>query len=124
MSWFSPARYVSSVERIDLDALWASGKRAILLDRDNTLVPRDRKDAPASVAAWLDHARELGFELIMVSNNWHKSHVSRAEHAARLLEHRRPLYRQAADLTVDIRGTSFTDVSYTVAELLLERGLI
>ena len=33
-----------------------------------------------------------------------------AEHAARLLEHRRPLYRQAADLTVDIRGTSFTDV--------------
>ena len=47
-----------------------------------------------------------------------------AEHAARLLEHRRPLYRQAADLTVDIRGTSFTDVSYTVAELLLERGLI
>ena len=78
MSWFSPARYVSSVERIDLDALWASGKRAILLDRDNTLVPRDRKDAPASVAAWLDHARELGFELIMVSNNWHKSHVSRS----------------------------------------------
>lgn len=47
-----------------------------------------------------------------------------AEHAARLLEHRRPLYEQAADLTVDIRGTSFTDVSYTVAELLLERGLI
>ena len=39
-----------------------------------------------------------------------------AEHAARLLEHRRPLYEQAADLTVDIRGTSFTDVSYTVAE--------
>ena len=47
-----------------------------------------------------------------------------AEHAARLLEHRRPLYESAADLTVDIRGTSFTEVSYTVAELLLERGLI
>ncbi|WP_276675233.1 shikimate kinase [Collinsella stercoris] len=47
-----------------------------------------------------------------------------AEHAARLLEHRRPLYEQAAALTVASRGTSFTDVSYTVAELLLERGLI
>ena len=47
-----------------------------------------------------------------------------AEHAAGLLEHRRPLYESAADLTVDIRGTSFTEVSYTVAELLLERGLI
>lgn len=47
-----------------------------------------------------------------------------ADYAARLLEHRRPLYESAADLTVDIRGTSFTEVSYTVAELLLERGLL
>lgn len=78
MSLLSPTRYVARVELIDLDALWASGKRAILLDRDNTLVPRDRTCAPASVAAWLDHARDLGFELIMVSNNWHKSHVSRS----------------------------------------------
>ena len=44
--------------------------------------------------------------------------------AARLLDHRRPLYREAADLTVDIRGKSFTDVSYAVAELLLEQGLL
>ena len=57
MSWFSPTRYVSRVERIDLDELWAQGKRAIMLDRDNTLVPRDMKSAPESVAAWLDHAR-------------------------------------------------------------------
>lgn len=78
MSIFSPNRYVASVERIDLDALWSSGKRAILLDRDNTLVPRDRKCAPESVEKWLDHARGLGFELIMVSNNWHVSHVSRS----------------------------------------------
>ena len=41
MRIFSPKRYVASVDRIDLDALWADGKRAILLDRDNTLVPRD-----------------------------------------------------------------------------------
>ena len=47
-----------------------------------------------------------------------------AAHATRLLEHRRPLYRAAADLTVDIRGKSFKDVSYTVAEQLLERGLL
>ena len=46
------------------------------------------------------------------------------EHAARLLEHRRPLYEQAADITVDIRGTSFDEVLYQVAELLLERGLL
>ena len=78
MSILSPTRYVSCVERIDLDALWAQGKRAILFDRDNTLVPRDRKDAPEPVVAWLSHAHELGFKLIMVSNNWHKDHVARS----------------------------------------------
>ena len=78
MSLFSPTRYVSCVERIDLDELWARGKRAILLDRDNTLVPRDRSCAPDAVSAWLDRARSLGFELIMVSNNWHKDQVERS----------------------------------------------
>ena len=78
MSLLSPTRYVARVELIDLDALFASGKRAILLDRDNTLVPRDRTTAPDTVAAWLDHARELGFELIMVSNNTHRDEVARS----------------------------------------------
>ena len=45
-------------------------------------------------------------------------------HAERLFAHRRPLYEEAADLTLDIRGTSFEDVSYRCAEMLLERGLI
>ena len=46
------------------------------------------------------------------------------EHAQRLYQHRRPLYRSAADLTVDIRGRSFEDVSYICADMLLERGLL
>ena len=54
MSLFSPTRYVASVDRIDLEELFAQGKRAILLDRDNTLVPRDRATAPDEVAAWLE----------------------------------------------------------------------
>ena len=48
MRIFSPKRYVASVDRIDLDTLWADGKRAILLDRDNTLVPRDTEQVPAA----------------------------------------------------------------------------
>ena len=78
MRIFSPNRYVSRVERIDLDELWSTGKRAILLDRDNTLVPRDAACAPASVTAWLDAARERGFKLCMVSNNWHRDQVMRS----------------------------------------------
>lgn len=46
------------------------------------------------------------------------------EHAARLYRHRRPLYERAADLTVDIRGRSFEEVSYICADMLLERGLL
>ncbi len=46
------------------------------------------------------------------------------EHAARLLEHRRPLYERAADIIVDIRGSSFSEVTYRCAEMLLERGLL
>lgn len=45
-------------------------------------------------------------------------------HAAKLFEHRAPLYKQAADLSVDIRGRSFEEVSYDCAGLLLERGLL
>lgn len=78
MSLLSPDRYLSRVERIDLDDLWESGVRAILFDRDNTLVPRDRTDAPPSVSAWLARAHELGFKLIMVSNNWHTNQVARS----------------------------------------------
>lgn len=78
MSIFSPGRYVASVDRIDLDELWAQGKRALMLDRDNTLVPRDAKRAPASVEAWLDAARAKGFDLYMVSNNWHRDQVMRS----------------------------------------------
>ena len=75
MSLFTPQRYVASVDRISLDGLWDSGKRALLLDRDNTLVPRDGTGAPPEVVEWLDCARGCGFELCMVSNNWHTSQV-------------------------------------------------
>ena len=75
MRIFSPKRYVASVDRIDLEELWACGKRAILLDRDNTLVPRDTGVAPQAVSDWLDAARSRGFKLCMVSNNWHRNQV-------------------------------------------------
>ena len=75
MRIFSPKRYVASVDRIDLDELWANGKRAILLDRDNTLVPRDTEVVPPAVVEWLDAARDRGFKLCMVSNNWHRDQV-------------------------------------------------
>ena len=46
------------------------------------------------------------------------------DEAARLLSHRRPLYEQAADYVLDIRGLSFIDVAYSVGELLYDEGLL
>jgi HAD superfamily phosphatase (TIGR01668 family) len=69
------SRYVVSLEAIDLDGLVAQGVRCILLDRDNTCVPRDTKVAPPQVMAWLEHARELGVRLCLVSNNFHSDQV-------------------------------------------------
>ena len=71
-------RYVDSVDLIDLDELASLGVRCLLLDRDNTLVPRDATVAPPSVAAWLDHARELGLGLCIVSNNFHSDQVEQS----------------------------------------------
>jgi shikimate kinase len=45
-------------------------------------------------------------------------------HAEALFAHRLPLYRRAADFTVDIRGMSFSDVAYAVGGMLYEEGLL
>lgn len=73
MGMFTPQRYVTDVTAVDLDAAWRDGKRALLLDRDNTIVPRDTKVVPAHVEAWLVRARVMGFKLCFVSNNWAKN---------------------------------------------------
>ena len=73
MSLLRPGRYLPAVTCLDLEGLWAAGKRVLLLDRDNTLVPRDARRAPDDVVAWLAHARSIGFRLCLVSNNWAKN---------------------------------------------------
>lgn len=73
MGLLTPARYVADVTVVDLAELWERGKRAILLDRDNTIVPRDTKRVPDATVLWLERAREMGFSLCFVSNNWAKN---------------------------------------------------
>ena len=75
MTFLAPKRYVASVDCIDLDELYRSGKRALLVDRDNTLVPRDAASAPPEARDWLDRARRLGFRVCLVSNNWYRNQV-------------------------------------------------
>jgi len=75
MNVFSADRYVASLDLVDVDELLSWGVRLVLLDRDNTCVPRDAKVAPEKVHAWLSRARSAGLELCLVSNNFHSHEV-------------------------------------------------
>jgi HAD superfamily phosphatase (TIGR01668 family) len=75
MALLRPKRYVSSVDRIDVDELCDAGVRCVLVDRDNTLVPRDTKSAPPEVRAWLRDLKSAGISVCMVSNNFHTKDV-------------------------------------------------
>jgi HAD superfamily phosphatase (TIGR01668 family) len=72
MSRLSPDRYYTSIQAIDLDDLERRGVRALLLDLDNTLVPRDTREITQGLRDWIADARERGFSLCIVSNNWHE----------------------------------------------------
>ncbi len=69
MGLISPQRYLTSIDVIDLDDLVRCGVRALLLDRDNTVIPRTTGVAPAPVEAWMRRAQELGLRICFVSNN-------------------------------------------------------
>jgi len=68
----SPDAYLSSVHAIDLVDLAARGIRVLLLDLDNTLLPRDTNVVPDELKAWAAGLRERGFSVCLVSNNWHE----------------------------------------------------
>lgn len=64
-----PRQYVARLGDIDLNALRQKGICALLLDLDNTLVPRNEDRYPEEVVQWLKEAREKDFKLCIVSNN-------------------------------------------------------
>ncbi len=68
-------RYIPSVESIDVQDLVDADVRLLLLDRDNTCVPRDTRHAPEAVLAWLDDVRAAGIKTCIVSNNFHTDQV-------------------------------------------------
>lgn len=77
MGLFRATRYVASLPLVSVEELVGSGVRLVLLDRDNTCVPRDAEVAPPEVVAWLEGARAAGLGLCLVSNNFHSSQVGR-----------------------------------------------
>ena len=65
-----PYAYALALPAVELDALWTAGFRGIIVDVDNTLIAFDRDEIESEVRAWFHRARERGFRLVCLSNNF------------------------------------------------------
>lgn len=67
-----PTLYYHSVHSIDLEELKRQGVDTLLVDLDNTLLPRDTNVVPTELHTWAQSLKEQGFTVCLVSNNWHE----------------------------------------------------
>ena len=65
---FYPQRIENSTYEIDFEDLYASGKRGIIFDIDNTLVPHGADSDERSEALFV-RLKEIGFKTCFISNN-------------------------------------------------------
>ena len=69
---FIPSLYVNTIFDIDYNKLYEDGIRLILTDLDNTLISYKETDPLEAQYDWVKKMKEIGFEIIIVSNNSHK----------------------------------------------------
>ncbi len=67
---FGPDRYVSRLADIPHEDLERMGFSGLIVDLDNTLMGFRQSEVCAEHLAWIARARERGFSLVMVSNNF------------------------------------------------------
>ncbi len=72
MDYFIPDMYQKSIYTIDYKKLLKDGIRCLLIDLDNTLVPSHVKKPTFKVKELINNLRELGFKVIIFSNNSRK----------------------------------------------------
>lgn len=63
-----PDRYIKSVYTHNFEEEYKSGKRGLIFDIDNTLVPHDHK-ATKEYTELIKKLKDLGFKIVIVSNN-------------------------------------------------------
>lgn len=66
---FTPRLRVKTVYEIPLAELWQNGVRGIITDLDNTLVGAKEPLATPELIVWLGLVKQMGFKVVIVSNN-------------------------------------------------------
>ncbi len=74
---FCPAHAVATLPEISLEDLKAESKSLILLDVDHTLVKWKQEEFSTEVLAWVAKAKEMGFQLCILSNTRHPERLAR-----------------------------------------------
>ncbi len=69
---FIPTRHVPKIEDADFDFFYKEGKRLLLIDIDNTLIPYDKALPDDELYALFEELLQKGFEIVLVSNNGKK----------------------------------------------------
>ncbi|MDQ2680718.1 MAG: YqeG family HAD IIIA-type phosphatase [Candidatus Eremiobacteraeota bacterium] len=65
-----PNRFAARLCDVSLEELAAAGFRGLIVDLDNTMVAYRQSDVVADHLTWVRRARERGFKMVMVSNNF------------------------------------------------------
>lgn len=66
----APDQYLASAMDVDLASLKASGVEGLIVDLDNTLVPRYENEPSDDLRGWLEAVGDMGLRICIVSNNW------------------------------------------------------
>ncbi len=74
---FCPWQAVRSLPEVSLEQLWEGGKRLILLDVDHTIVKWHEEEFSPEVLEWIARAKEMGFQLRILSNTRHPERLAR-----------------------------------------------
>lgn len=64
-----PRQKIATIYELVLTDLWEQGIRGIITDLDNTLVSAGTPLATPELIKWLDELQELGFKVVVLSNN-------------------------------------------------------
>ena len=86
MALLTPDFYLTGVLAITKEGLDRYGYRALLLDADNTMLPRDGSEVPAEVVDWVHRMVDAGVEVMILSNSWHDRVVDLAANLGLPLE--------------------------------------
>lgn len=118
-----PSVSVFSIQDIDPEELYRSGKRLVLLDVDNTLLPWKSESLPPASVAWIESIKRAKLEICILSNTRHQARLDRiakklgVPYLRGKFKPNPAMYRQAMesysvrpDQTIMIGDQLFTDV--------------